>query len=220
MGTRAAKARVRSRPPAAGSSRALSLTRSTLLSASDDLRPARERPALGRSRRVSVGIAGRRARAAASTTSRTTSTSASAASASLHHEPAERRARLVHARRVDEDDLPGRGLAAGSASARSRRRRCGCGWSAARGLTMASFSPTMRLSSVDLPTLGRPISPRCRRRVPAARAVPAVASDAASAPGRGVRCVVVRAMGGVFIARAAPGPRCAHGLSSPLAKKR
>ena len=80
-----------------------------------------------------------------------------------HHEAVERRARQVHARRVHEDDLPvGRRPAPrGSSMARvaspfhtpTMRLRVVCGL----GVTMASFSPTMALSRVDLPTLGRPM---------------------------------------------------------------
>ena len=54
----------------------------------------------------------------------------------------------VHAGRVDEDNLAAPGAVPDAHDAVAGGLRL--------GLTMASFSPTMRLSSVDLPTLGRP----------------------------------------------------------------
>ena len=76
----------------------------------------------------------------------------------VDHEAVEGVAGLVHAGRVDEDNLPPRRPSPARLSASApvqtptMRLRVVCGV----GLTMASFSPTMRLSSVDLPTLGRP----------------------------------------------------------------
>ena len=88
----------------------------------------------------------------------------------------------VHAGGVDEDDL----TPAGSLYTPAIRLRVVCGL----GVTMASFSPTMRFSSVDLPTLGRPKIATVPATVPAAVLV----LDACWAFGFRARCRVEHAL--------------------------
>ena len=71
--------------------------------------------------------------------------------------------------RVDEDDL---------ARARSLKTpviRLRVVWGL--GVTIASFSPTIRLSSVDLPTLGRPKIATVPATVPATLPAPVAAAE-------------------------------------------
>ena len=73
----------------------------------------------------------------------------------LHHLLVQRARGLVHAGRIDEDDLLLRAalLRAGTLTMPRMRLRVVCGLC----VTMASFSPTSAFSSVDLPALGRPM---------------------------------------------------------------
>ncbi len=76
------------------------------------------------------------------------------------------------------------------------------------GVTMASFSPTIRLSSVDLPTLGRPRMATVPARVPAA--LPSVELWATSSPG-----AVFLDMGGFYITQMSCYPETCAFSSRP-----
>ena len=120
------------------------------------------------------------------------------------HPRGERVARALHAGQVDEHELRSRRAVATPRIA----RRVVCG----RSETIATFSPTIALTSVDLPTLGRPAS--ATKPLRASSASPRAAARAAARASRRRRSRGPCRAGAASRARPPrAGRRCARGRS-------